>query len=126
MTVVGKVVPGTVEVQTFSWIQTRSVGDSQRVADVVRDRDDIDLGEAEAIVLALEINANLLLMDERRGRALAASYGLNVTGILGILLQAKSKGFISLVQPLLNRLVEEADFRVSSELYANVLKMAGE
>jgi predicted nucleic acid-binding protein len=52
-------------------------------------QENIDLGEAEAIILALELKAGLLLMDERRGRAVAMSYGLQVTGLLGVLLQAK-------------------------------------
>jgi uncharacterized protein len=123
---VGKPVPGAIEVQTFSWIQTQTVTNAQRVLDIQTSQDEIDLGEAEAIALALELNAGLLLMDERRGRAVAMNLGLNVTGLLGVLLQAKRNGYISLVKPLMDRLIEEADFRVSSELYATALKASGE
>lgn len=86
----------------------------------------IDLGEAEAIILALELKANLFLMDERRGSVLAADLGLNVTGLLGVLLQAKRNGLILSVKPLMDRLIEQVDFRVSSQLYATILQAAGE
>ncbi|MBA3922625.1 MAG: DUF3368 domain-containing protein [Nostocaceae cyanobacterium] len=86
----------------------------------------VDLGEAEAIILALELKADLLLMDERRGRALATNYGLNVTGLLGVLLQGKRNGFIPAVKPLMDQLIEEVNFRVSSQLYSTILQTAGE
>lgn len=120
------IVPGALEVQTLSWIQTQIVADTQRVTKIQNSQDNIDLGEAEAIILALELKADLLLMDERRGRALAANYGLNVTGLLGVLLQAKRHCFIPAVKPLMDRLIEEADFRVSNQLYLTILQTAGE
>jgi len=126
MVAVNKVVPGAVEVQSLSWIQTKTVADVQRVTDIQTSQNNIDLGEAEAIILALELKANLLLMDERRGRALATNYGLNVTGLLGVLLQAKQNGFIPMVKPLIDRLIGELDFRVSSQLYATILQASGE
>lgn len=126
MVAVGKSVPGAIEVRTFSWIQTQTAADAQSVIEIQRNQDNIDLGEAEAIILALELNADLLLMDERRGRTLAIQYGLNVTGLLGVLLQAKRNGFIPVVKPFIDRLIEDADFRVSSQLYATVLQTAGE
>jgi uncharacterized protein len=126
MVAVDRLVPGPVEVQTLSWIQTQVVANAQSVINIQTSQDDIDLGEAEAIILALELKADLILMDERRGRALAANYGLSVTGLLGVLLQAKRNGFIPAVRPLIDRLIEEADFRVSSQLYAIVLQAARE
>ncbi len=126
MVAVNRLVPGAVEVQTLSWIQTQVVANAQSVIDIQTSHDDIDLGEAEAIILSLELKADLLLMDERRGRALAANYGLSVTGLLGVLLQAKRNGFIPAVKPLMDQLIEEADFRVSGQLYAIVLQTARE
>lgn len=123
---VDKVVPGAVEVQTLPWIQTQAVADSEEVTAIQQSQENIDLGEAEAIVLTLELKADLLLMDERRGRAVATSYGLNVTGLLGILLQAKRNGLISDVKPVMDQLIEQVDFRVSSQLYAAILQSAGE
>ena len=122
MVEVDKVVPGAVEVQTLSWIETQAVADAQRVTDLQTSQENIDLGEAEAIILAVEMKAELLLMDERRGRALATSYGLSVTGLLGVLLQAKRNGLISAVKPLMDELIERVDFRVSSQLYTTILQ----
>ncbi|MEH2409670.1 DUF3368 domain-containing protein [Nostoc sp.] len=57
MVTAGKVVPGAVEVQTLSWIQTQTVADTQKVTEIQTNQDNIDLGEAEAIILALEVKA---------------------------------------------------------------------
>lgn len=126
MVAAGKPVPGAIEVQTLSWIQVQNIDDTQRVVALQASQDNIDLGEAEAIALALELNAELLLMDERRGRALAQNCGLNVTGLLGVLLQAKRKGLISLVKPVIDELIEIADFRLNNQLYMTVLESVGE
>lgn len=126
MVTVGKIVPGAVEVQNSSWIQTQTVSNNQKVIDIQTNQSNIDLGEAEAIILAIEIKANLLLMDERRGRTLAKNYGLNVTQLLGFLLQAKQKGFVISIKPIIDRLIEQADFRVSNQLYKTILQNAGE
>ncbi|MGI0488442.1 DUF3368 domain-containing protein [Pantanalinema rosaneae CENA516] len=73
---VGKPVPGAMEVQTLPWIETQTVTDQQQVFTIQKSQENIDFGEAEAISLALELKADLLLMDERRGRIVATSYGL--------------------------------------------------
>ncbi|MBD2298659.1 DUF3368 domain-containing protein [Nostoc sp. FACHB-87] len=126
MVFVDKLVPGAMEVQTFAWIQTQTVKDLQQVIIIQESQENIDLGEAEAIALALELKADLLLMDERRGRIVAKSYGLQVTGLLGVLVQAKRNNLIPIVKPLIDQLMEQADFRVSEQLYTTILQIAGE
>ncbi len=51
-------------------------------------------GEAEAIVLAQECRADLILLDEKLGRAAAEHLGLRVTGLIGVLIEAKRRGFV--------------------------------
>ncbi|RCJ41884.1 nucleic acid-binding protein [Nostoc minutum NIES-26] len=123
---VDRIVPGAVEVQQLSWIQTMRVVNSGQVAEIQQQHNNIDLGEAEAITLSIELKADLLLMDERRGRTVALDYGLNVTGLLGVLLQAKKQGVIPAIKPLIAQLIANADFRVSQQLYAIVLQSADE
>lgn len=68
--------------------------------------EDLDLGESEAIVLAIEKSADYILMDERKGRQTARNYHLEVIGVLGVLISAKQNGLIEGVKPLLDELIE--------------------
>ena len=67
--------------------------------------DEIDEGERAAISLALELGANLLLIDDLDGRRAAVQRGLRITGIVGILLDASEMGLVEL-RPLVNALVD--------------------
>ena len=86
----------------------------------------LDLGEAEAIALAVELNADRLLIDERLGRVIAVRSGLQVTGVLGILIAAKRRNLIQDVKPMLDALIQQVGFWVDEQLYAEVLQAAGE
>jgi len=115
--------PGATEVQTLEWIETRPVTDRMLVTALQME---LDEGEAEAIALAKELAADLLLLDERRGRAVASRLGLRFIGLLGVLLEAKQRGCLPAVKPVLDELVAKAGFWVSPQLHARVLQAAGE
>lgn len=116
-------VAGAAEVQTFEWIQTRAVSDRTFVEAL---SSELDIGEAEAIALAVEIQADQVLMDERRGRLVASRLNLQYTGILGILVEAKSQGLIVEVMPLLDALINDAGFWIAEPLYNSVLQLVNE
>jgi hypothetical protein len=113
--------PGAVA-QTLDWIETRAVSNR---ALVIALQTELDEGEAEAIALAQELTADLVLMDEHLGRAVATRFGLRVIGILGVLIEAKHRGLIQEVKPLVDALMN-LGFRVGQDLYARVLQTAGE
>lgn len=117
--------PVTQTVMTVDWLDVRSVRDQSQVMVLEHDRR-LDLGEANAIVLAIELQATQLLIDERLGRAEAKRQGLRITGILGVLLAAKRQGLIPVVRPILDRLISEANFRISNQLYDETIALAEE
>jgi predicted nucleic acid-binding protein len=83
-------------------------------------------GEAEAIALATDLNADFVLIDEQEGRQLAAKTGLAVTGVLGVLLRAKRAGEIAALKPEMDLLRSKAHFFVSAQLERKILTAAGE
>lgn len=113
--------PGAI-VQSLDWIEAQDVTNRLLVTAL---RIELDEGEAEAITLAKETAADLLLLDERRGRLVAGRFGLRVIGLLGVLIAAKQNGLIPEVKPLLDALVQ-IGFRISQQLYASILQAAGE
>ncbi len=86
----------------------------------------LDEGEAQAISLAVEIQADLLVIDELKGRVIAIQNGLNITGLLGLLVRAKQNGILPKVQPVMDLLKTKANFFISEKLYAQILQLAGE
>jgi len=118
----GNTDPAVLAIQTVNWIETRSVTNITLLQNL---RNKLDIGEAEAITLAVELNADRLIVDERKGRNEAINLGLRVTGILGILLAAKQQRLVLLIQPLLDDLIANG-FWIRLELYAELLQLAGE
>lgn len=85
----------------------------------------MDPGETAAILLAEVLGADLLLIDERVGRAVAEERGLTVRGTLGILVHARQQGALPALRPILAALVGEG-FRISPTLVAEALLRVGE
>jgi len=105
------------------FIEVRDVLDRSRV-DLLQDS--LDLGEAEAIVLAVETKAEHLLMDERRGRMAATAAGVPVIGLLGVLLLARQRSLIPSLKECIEDLQLKAGFYLSTALIQKAIEAAGE
>lgn len=111
------------EMQTASWLEKKSVGDRSLVDLLMLE---LDSGESEAIALAIEMKADLLLLDERQARKVAYRLGLKFIGLLGVLVEAKQKGFIAAAKPIVDDMIVQAGFWVGASLYNRVLREVGE
>ena len=112
-------------IPALSWIEIRQASNSSMVQ-TLQEQQNLDTGDAEAIILALELGADRLLIDERLSRQAAIQIGLPITGMLGVLVAAKIEGLISAVKPVMDDLISQAGFWVSGQLYDEVLQAVGE
>ena len=110
-------------IDSQSWIIVKAVKDQSAVE---RLKNILDPGEAEAIILAQELKANFLIIDERKGRKIAETRGITITGLLGVLIRAKKKEIVPKLKPLLDKLINLGGFRISKILYQKILEEVGE
>ncbi len=114
--------PGGAEVAQAEWISRHQIQDQGAVA---RLRARLGTGEAEAIVLARELQVDALVLDDATARHVAEAEGRTVVGLLGLLLQAKLQGSVGDVRPILDDMVA-AGFFLDESLYRSILGRAGE
>jgi hypothetical protein len=105
------------------FLEVREILDRGMVA---RLEAELDLGEAEAIVLAKESRADLLLIDEKLGRRVAVREGIRISGLLALLVVAKRRGLISSVRETAGQLESRAGFRVSDAVKLELFREANE
>jgi len=86
---------------------------------------ELDKGEAEAIFLAKELNADMLIIDERMGYKIAQSQNLYSIGTLTVLQVAKEKQLIAKVKPLLDEMIQKGRW-YSKAVYKQFLTQIGE
>lgn len=86
----------------------------------------IHAGEKEAMLLALELKADWLLIDEHEGRKIAKNLEINIIGLLGILIKAKQENYILSLRGLLEELEEKSNFRLSESLKLKAFQLVGE
>lgn len=114
--------PGSKEMKEANWIKKEKVKARETVG---RLRSRLHVGESEAIVLAKEIGADFVILDDEEARKVAEAEGLKVVGGLSLLVRAKAKGWIKTVKPLLEQLKAQGFF-IGKELYRAILQEAGE
>lgn len=82
-------------------------------------------GGVEVMILAKEIAADVVIIDDANAKKHAKYLGLPVTGTLGVLVKAKQKGYIDELKPILQRMVEKGIY-ISQSLVELCLKQVGE
>jgi predicted nucleic acid-binding protein len=111
------------EVSSATWLTVVATSQSDVVDALLAGG--LHRGESEAIAIAIERQADRLLIDERQGRIAAESMGVAIIGSVGILIAAKTRGDINAVAPMLDAL-RASGLWLSDVLVARVLLAVGE
>ncbi len=107
------------EILDKEWVRVEQVENTPLLEEILQE---LDQGEAEAIVLALESKADLLLIDEKQGRKMAKAMGLQIIGTIGILIKAKQIQLIPSVREKMDKL-RQIGFWISDSLYQQILRI---
>jgi predicted nucleic acid-binding protein len=109
------------DLSKIEWININPIQDTNALKYFL----DLDDGEAEAIILATEIEADLIIIDEKLGRFHAKHADLKITGTIGILIKAKKEGYLKEIKPLLDELTEK-NVWINENLKQDILKRVNE
>jgi len=112
--------PGSSAIQDAikaGWIKVEKVRDHALVHAL---EDNLDNGEAESIALAIQLKSDWILLDERDGRKQAKRLGVNVIGVLGILLTARRDGQLASLSKAIQELQDQAAFRINPSLLEEI------
>lgn len=112
---------GAEEVENADWIRVCAIKERQRAEELRRF---LGKGESEAIILAHEVSASLVLLDDHKARTLAQQEGLTVVGTLGVLKDLRERGGLDALQPLFDDLRSVGSYM--GEEYDEMLRQVGE
>jgi predicted nucleic acid-binding protein len=116
--------PAYLEITKANWIETKEVVNTDLVKTLQLE---LDPGESETIALGMELKKDVvLLLDDNKGRIIASRLKLDKIGLVGVLMQAKHKGYIPLVRPVLQDLQAKAGFWIGKQLSEELLHTVGE
>ncbi len=104
-----------------SWVKIENIQDKK----AIQYFNDLDAGEAEVLILANEMNADLVIIDELLGRKFAQKLNISLTGTLGILLRAKELSHIESIDNLIIELRDKGTW-INPKLANAVLILANE
>lgn len=107
------------KVLASNWLFIKTVEATDLYRDLLTE---LDMGEAESIALAVELQAEYLLIDEKKGRKIALEKNLQIIGTLGIIIEAKKLGHVDNIQQKMDDL-RNIGFWISEQLYQHVLEI---
>ncbi|MCD6488284.1 MAG: DUF3368 domain-containing protein [Desulfurococcales archaeon] len=102
------------------WIKVLDVKNKQLVQVLL---EYVHRGEAEAITLAIETNADILILDDKKARSIARRLGLKIIGTMGILVLAKKQKLIDDIETEINRLLQTS-FYLSRDVITKALEIS--
>ncbi len=117
----GKEKPFYINLSELDWIEVKEIANRDSLSFLF----DLDDGEAETLILAKELIADLVIIDEKMGRSFAKRLGFNLTGTIGILLKAKEKKLVPSIKSLLIELSGKGTW-INPKLMDKAIKMAKE
>ena len=110
------------DIKSLQWIKIKKVK-SKKEVDILLST--LDTGEAEVIILSKELKADLVIIDELSARKVATMLGLPLIGTVGLLIEAKRKGLIHKVKPLLDEMMLQG-IRYGEKFCHKILEEIGE
>lgn len=119
----GDTLPGSADLRAAGWIERAAHDPRVPLFQLLRAQ--LDSGEAAALSVAVERQATLVLSDDRPARSAAEQLGLSVKGTLGLLVEAKRRGLIREVAPVVTEL-RSRGLWLSARLVERILAEAGE
>lgn len=117
----GKSGIGVKELGEAAWLKKEKIKDIKKVKLLY----ELEEGEAEVIILAIEKGIKQVLIDEKVARLQAKILGLEVIGTLGVLLKAKKKGLIKRLKPVIFSIIDGGIW-IKDDIVSGILKDAGE
>lgn len=117
----GKDKPYYTDISRLDWMSIQEIKDKKVLSYFF----DLDAGEAEVIVLATEIGADLVIIDETLGRRFAKHADLKVTGTIGILIKAEELGLVEKISPLLDEMQKKGIW-INNKLKEKILAKVNE
>jgi predicted nucleic acid-binding protein len=111
-----------IQAATHTWLQVRKPENQTAVKSLLAD---LNVGEAQTLVLATEVNAERVILDDMEARRFAQRVGLSPVGTLGLLLAARLRGELSSVQEEVEKL-KQMGFWINDDLAKAVIQAAGE
>lgn len=104
------------------WIKVKSI---KNTAEKIMFRARLHDGEVEVMILARELDADLVVIDDYAARKTAEYIGLNLTGTIGTLIKAKQNGYIDGVMPIV-QIMEQNGIYYSDQLKNQISRLTGE